>query len=507
MDHVLKQEALLSLRQLLPIGPKTIFFDPDVIDVINLIVDTKTLRQWQVEKFHILDNDPPSKFNKNIIYIIKPSIKMCLQVSNYVKQLSHIIFVRHKNIQCERIFEAAGIWRHLTISVLPITFLPVPYSNVQGIISMENNGLRRTIVDHDNLPLLQAADALMHLQDLFGIIPVIQGIGYQSLFITKQLTQSTSYECSTIGRLIMIDRECDLVTPLLSPITYSGLIDKPPQDIVYKKLQHLNIYGIGKIMNELLKKSDYVYRHYEKDIESGKALIDMEKQYPQKLLIKHYTLVEKAIEKAKSNLTLELEQYLLLGEDLTFMPELPKYDMLRLLYLHYLTGGKHFDKIVKKMIKHHGPTFIFDHLNFIEPMNWAIIQQQFSLLPINTQNDMASVNEGYAPLSCRLVEHALLTPYKTFTRIKQGEIFQGWVKNSKVKKLKQPFFHVIQDFDFSVLDEDQMTDLSSTILIFFVGGITHAEIAALSFLQTLNPNKKIIIASTNIIKDFLQSFS
>ena len=37
------------------------------------------------------------------------------------------------------------------------------------------------------------------------------------------------------------------------------------------------------------------------------------------------------------------------------------------------------------------------------------------------------------------------------------------------------------------------------VLIYFIGGITQAEIAAIKFLQKLNPSYKYIIATTSII--------
>ena len=37
------------------------------------------------------------------------------------------------------------------------------------------------------------------------------------------------------------------------------------------------------------------------------------------------------------------------------------------------------------------------------------------------------------------------------------------------------------------------------VLIYFIGGITQAEIAAIKFLQKLNPSYKFIIATTSII--------
>ena len=43
------------------------------------------------------------------------------------------------------------------------------------------------------------------------------------------------------------------------------------------------------------------------------------------------------------------------------------------------------------------------------------------------------------------------------------------------------------------------TQRKKRILVYFIGGVTFAEIAALRFLNTLFPDKKFIVATTSII--------
>lgn len=43
------------------------------------------------------------------------------------------------------------------------------------------------------------------------------------------------------------------------------------------------------------------------------------------------------------------------------------------------------------------------------------------------------------------------------------------------------------------------TQKKKRILVYFVGGVTFAEVAALRFLNTLFPDKKFLVATTQII--------
>lgn len=525
-----KEDSIIALRKLLPIGSKTIIFDPATVDIINLIVSTTTLKSWNVVKFHVIENDPVIT-TKHVIFILKPSIKVCQQVASIIskyKRLYHIIFLPNKNIQCERVFEAEGVWSFITISVLPITFLPAKCGSSipnHGILSMENDLLKKVIIDYNNLPLLQSVDAIIKIQGKYGKLPIIQGIGYFSLFITEELLKQSQHLNnplpSKIGRLILIDRQCDLITPLLSPITYGGMVNK--NDIVYDTLKDLNIYHVGEVLNHKLTLSNKVYKDYDdKDFNKIKDFVFTEKQYPQKLLIKHHALIKNIIDKIKISNTLDLEQNLLLGvADFKLLLDLPPLEMTRLLCLYYLTSNKHlltltkqinYDTFVEQMINHYGPTFLFEHLKAILPQrdhwDWSKIQKDFSLLPVNTENDISTVLEGYAPLSCRLVEMALLTPFHKFTKAKQNDIYQSWGENNKrIKKLKMPHFHLVQETEFESMSDNQLEELSSTIMVMFIGGITYNEISCLNYLQTLNPNNQIIIASTSIITDFIKTLS
>lgn len=74
----------------------------------------------------------------------------------------------------------------------------------------------------------------MTMQSLYGIIPNIYGKGKnarivadQILRMRRELTQNQEPQISPkIDNLILIDRNIDLITPMMTQLTYEGLIDE-----------------------------------------------------------------------------------------------------------------------------------------------------------------------------------------------------------------------------------------------------------------------------------------
>lgn len=92
---------------------------------------------------------------------------------------------------------------------------------------------------HDPSPLYLASKALMQIQERHGLFPRILGKGDNARRLANLLlrerkeldadeaaTQYTSMPSTTIEQLIVIDRDIDFATPMLTQLTYEGLIDE-----------------------------------------------------------------------------------------------------------------------------------------------------------------------------------------------------------------------------------------------------------------------------------------
>ena len=131
--------------------------------------------------------------------------------------------------------------------------------------------------------------------------------------------------------------------------------------------------------------------------------------------------------------------------------------------------------------------------------NWDKITAALNLVNENVNyaspSDISFVHNGFAPISIRLIEYILenkgmaalhakgifkllgLTEDKLYSPRDEAKLFQsqapGMIPMRAPKKKK--------------------------VLIYFVGGVTYAEMAAIRFLQNLYPTFKFIIAATCII--------
>lgn len=90
-------------------------------------------------------------------------------------------------------------------------------------------------LENDPTCLYQAAQAIMTLQDLYGIIPRVSGKGQAAkhvwdlmgrLSLEPRTNQHPLPIMSQINHLFLIDRAVDLLSPLATQLTYEGLIDE-----------------------------------------------------------------------------------------------------------------------------------------------------------------------------------------------------------------------------------------------------------------------------------------
>jgi len=106
---------------------------------------------------------------------------------------------------------------------------PIPLDN--DVLSLEMYGLKNIFLENslDTIRIIKGSINL--LENIYGEIQIKFAKGnissqiYDSLCTNKE--KNTESECkNAIDVLILIDRECDLLTPLLNQMTYEGLIDE-----------------------------------------------------------------------------------------------------------------------------------------------------------------------------------------------------------------------------------------------------------------------------------------
>lgn len=151
----------------------------------------------------------------------------------------HIFWVPRRTLLSDKLLEEAGVLGDANIAELPLYFFPLE----KDVLSLELDGSFRDLyLSKDPTPTFLLARALMGIQQKHGLFPRVIGKGDNAKRVEELLSRmrqellagEDANETDRIGltpsttteSVIVIDREVDFVTPLLTQLTYEGLIDE-----------------------------------------------------------------------------------------------------------------------------------------------------------------------------------------------------------------------------------------------------------------------------------------
>jgi vacuolar protein sorting-associated protein 33A len=150
-----------------------------------------------------------------------------------------IFWVPRRTLVAEKILEESGVLGDTSTAEFPLYLLPLE----KDLLSLElEDSFADLYLRKDPTPTFLLARALMLIQQKHGLFPRITGKGdnakrlsdllarmRQELVAGEDSNESNKLgltPSSTIESLIVIDREVDSATPLLTQLTYEGLIDE-----------------------------------------------------------------------------------------------------------------------------------------------------------------------------------------------------------------------------------------------------------------------------------------
>jgi hypothetical protein len=139
----------------------------------------------------------------------------------------------------DKVLEEAGVLGDTNVAELPLFFFPLE----DDLLSLElNDSFRDLYLAKDPTPVYLMARALMGIQQKHGLFPRIIGKGDNAKRVADLLSRMRQEllagedageadkaglsPSTTIENVIVIDREVDFVTPLLTQLTYQGLLDE-----------------------------------------------------------------------------------------------------------------------------------------------------------------------------------------------------------------------------------------------------------------------------------------
>ena len=208
------------------------------------IVGTKVLPD-KISQF----NPEPSPFGDSwdekidvVTYFLRPaSLPHTMHVSHRIKNWKsrthhRIVYVPQATAMCHKVLSNLGISSlpNVTIHRLQADVFPLE----SDLLSLEYpDAIKECDVEGTPSSLITAvARSLLKIQDVVGTIPRLQALGpLGEVVVQKMMTmrleehlagQATmEVPSENVAAMMVIDRKVDMLTPMLTPLTYEGLLD------------------------------------------------------------------------------------------------------------------------------------------------------------------------------------------------------------------------------------------------------------------------------------------
>ncbi|KIK07306.1 hypothetical protein K443DRAFT_627291 [Laccaria amethystina LaAM-08-1] len=623
-------------------GAKTLVLDASLAGPLGLVIEVSLLKQHGVDKMFWLESGALTSTTTNIVYLCRPVIKHMKIIADQVKRhakesrkhIYTLLLVPRLSTLVSRILEEEGVLGDITISSYNLQFIPLD----DDIISLEHeNAFKEIWVDGDETVIFESSQALLTLQRLYGPFPQIVGKGDYANKLAKLLTRSTSKatnasasdavlsSTTSIDSLIILDRRVDIITPLLTQLTYEGLVDEligiknshvelpislltPPApsssnpstsavttapvisvkkdakkkhhlttstDPLFAELRDLNFSSVGRKLNNVARRldDDYKTNLQAKTVAQLRDFVGKlgGLQTEHQSLRLHTELSELLLPLTRTeefNRSLEIQQNLLASYEVTaqitsiedmIAQGAEMQTIIRLLCLASLTAGgikaKSLENIKREMLQAYGynfmPLFLFlaaPPLAILLPSSlpastppavtslkypFASLRKSLRLLIDDNpealdevENDISFVYSGYAPISIRLIQcvaqkgGVLSNPAEKEKSMNDAPAQQnlsigkvqahpivGWKGFEDVMAaIPGETVEILQthpEAAVSGLPTPSSTtafrEQTTTSVVFFLGGCTYTEIAALRWVARQNRGRNFLIATTDII--------
>ncbi|CAI0442666.1 unnamed protein product, partial [Linum tenue] len=520
-------------------GKKCLVIDPKLSGSLSLIIQTSVLMEYGVELRH-LSADPLETDISKIVYLVRSQFELMKFISSQVhndiskglQREYHVYFVPRREVVCEKVLEEEKVHHLMTIGEYPLYMVPFD----EDVISFELDCVNKEFqVDGDTSSLWHIAKAIHKLESFSGLIPNVRAKGRCSVRVADILTRMQTEEPVN-------SHDVDMVTPMCSQLTYEGLIDE---------FFHINngsveldasILGAqqqeGKKMKHPLNSSDKLFKetrdlNFEVVVQVLRQKATSMKEDYAEMTSTNQSVSELKDFVKKLNSLPEMTRHINLAQHLTTFTSKQSF-LARLNMEHTIVEAESYDIFLASILciqlfTYCGDVTIcihtyyfwfrrellhsygFEHiatLNNLEKAgllrkqesksNWLTIKRALQLVVEDTDtanpNDISYVFSGYAPLSIRLVHHAIRSGWRPMEEILR--LLPG--PHSETKRGGFP--HSASSESMSVAGGRVADGRRSLVLVVFIGGVTFAEIAALRFLSAQEGMAyDVMVATTKMI--------
>ncbi|VDM94328.1 unnamed protein product, partial [Onchocerca ochengi] len=582
---LLAQMARRELIHLLESMPevKDLAVEPSLMRPLDKIASMSVLQEHNcayVQQFLHHSSLTWSEHALRRVYIIRPTLAAAKRIAEHIlaepERNYSVIFIPQRLYICEQEFERCGVF-----GMIDVLELELPLISIDAhLFSLEHHEFTvATLTDHTFIHLRAVAKSLWQLQTLYGLIPIVYGVGENSAHVNKlmkklhtELGEPRSSPDQPIGHLFLLDRSLDLATVFLTGLTYESMVHDTfgiscgkvvfgeevnkrmkdggmnhsrittldNNDPIFSTVRNMHMTAVFPFLSAKAKSLQASYNkgsnlEQVKDMKEfvSNELRTLKQQH--KLLELHICACEVVLEKCKGiSDRLTLEHALISGnfdpnEVIAYLEDcmcaqrdqwqilmlaclwsltqngIPAkyFNQFRTQYLHAFGHENlavlHFLGIQGLLIEHSAPQLPTVHSvipikshtvsSFSKP-TFQFLARRMALLPGDTESVMDLRN----PDQMRYVFSGVYTPI--LCKIVGDTVNNGW----NMQEMKTTFGDSVFCDQNSYTRASRPPDsrIRKAILVYFIGGVTYAEVAALTLLAQYN-NLRIIIAATNII--------
>jgi hypothetical protein len=615
-------------------GKKNLVLEKALAGPLNLLVKFSRLQEYGVDKPFFLENDNVDSSQRNVVFLVRgEKAKTVNRVAEQIKRLRRngqvdhefsIFWVPRRTLVSDQLLEEAGVLGEASVTEWPLYFVEL----AEDVLSLElDDAVSDLYLRKDPTCIFLSAKALMLQQLKYGLFPRIIGKGDNAKrladLLIRMRTEAAAGDAnsgsgpsflgltpsSTIDSLIIIDREIDFPTVLLTQLTYEGLIDEvfnisanqtevdssvvggtaqppgqssgsssmkrkiliDPKDTLYSTLGDSNFAIVGNLLNKVARRLQSTTERNQLATKTTAELRDFVAKLPgyqaeQASLKLHTSLAEEIIKHTRTDIftrSLEVQQNDMSGADPTtqhdaitelISRDVPLPVVLRLLCLESTTNAgvrsKDLEMFKRAIIHAYGPQHILtvsalEKMGLLHPRggsglaggigpaakpgtvtNYAPLRRSLKLWDDEVNeadpNDISYVFSGYAPLSVRLIQ-SIIHKQTLASVLKPSSNPQSAAHANPLAQGLRLFEDATKYIRGATFDESQTgeekavkaramlngshNDAGKTIVVFFLGGVTRAEIAALRFIgRKLKESggegrgSRIVICTTGIVK-------
>ncbi|CAK9133522.1 unnamed protein product [Ilex paraguariensis] len=498
------------------------------------------------------------------------SLQIHNDISKGVQREHFLYFVPRRAVACEKILEEEKVHHLLTIGEYPLYVIPLDEDVLSFELDLAYKeclvdgdttclwhiakAIHKLEFSFGVIPNLRAkGKAAVRVADILNRMQAEEPVNSSDMGVPE------------ISTLILLDREVDMVTPMCSQLTYEGLLDeflhvnngavevdtsimgvqqegkkiKVPlnsSDKLFKEIRDLNFEVVVQVLRQKATSMKQDYTEMTTTTQSVSELKDFVKKLnslPE--ITRHINLAQHLSTFTSKpsflgrldmeHTVVEAQSYDICFEYIEEMihKQEPLVSVLRLLILFSTTNSglpkKNFDYLRRELLHSYG----FEHmatLNNLEKAglfrkqesksNWLTIKRNLQLVNDDTDtanpNDISYVFSGYAPLSIRIVQHAIRSGWRYIEETLK--LLPG--PHSDTKRSGFASSPSLDTLPGSLHSVDKIGDgRRSLVLVVFIGGVTFAEISALRFLSAQEGMAyDLIVGTTKIVNGdtFTESF-